>query len=105
MHQQQVHCEEARGAVFRRPFRRDHHLRGPALPPHRLLPARRRRRRRRGAHPRRGGRRPRRANVGVRLAAATAAYAVRFTPVAPAVLRDRRQLLDADDDVFAGAEQ
>lgn len=41
MYQQQVHGEEARGALLRRPLRRHHHLRGPALPPPNLLPARR----------------------------------------------------------------
>lgn len=54
MHQQQVHSEEAPGALLRGPLRRDHHLRGPALPPHRHLPARRRPR----ARPRRRPRRP-----------------------------------------------
>uniref|UniRef100_A0A453BPQ0 Uncharacterized protein n=1 Tax=Aegilops tauschii subsp. strangulata TaxID=200361 RepID=A0A453BPQ0_AEGTS len=47
VHQQQVHGEEARGALLRRPLRCHHHLRGPALSPHRHLPPRRRRR-----HPR-----------------------------------------------------
>lgn len=41
MHQQQVHREEAGGAVVGGPLRGDHHLRGPALPPPNLLPARR----------------------------------------------------------------
>jgi len=90
MHQQQMHREEARGAFLGRPLRGDHHLRGPALPPHRLVPARRRSRRRRGAHPsQRGGRRACGADVAVHSPAA----AVRLAAVAPtelAVLGDRR---------------
>lgn len=104
MHQQQMHSEETRGEVFRRPLRRDHHLRRAALPPHRrsVLPARRR-----GgspSHPQRsGGHRACRANA-VRPDAATAVQPAPAPPAAEvSIIGDLRRYLAID--IFAAASQ
>jgi hypothetical protein len=96
MHQQQMHGEEARGAVLHRSLRGHHHLRGPALPPHWSIPTRRRRRRRRRSHgalPQRGGRGTSGANVFIVVVHPSAA-ALQLAAVAPTtelpVLRSRR---------------